>query len=48
MEDSAIDLTADPQATNLATILAENKESCDKICNLGLKGNLFRMKLKVK
>jgi len=43
MNDGAIDLTADPQATHLATILGKNKEACDKLCMLGFKGNLFRM-----
>jgi hypothetical protein len=35
MNDGAINLTADPQATHLATILAKNKEACNKVCNLG-------------
>jgi hypothetical protein len=47
MNDGAIDLTADPQATQLATILAKNKEACKKLCNQGYKGNLFRMELKI-
>jgi hypothetical protein len=47
MNNGAIDLTADPQATHLATILVKNKEACDKLCNLGYKGNLFRIKLKI-
>jgi hypothetical protein len=47
MNDGAIDLTADPQATQLVTILAKNKEACDKLCNLGYKGNLFRVELKI-
>jgi hypothetical protein len=47
MSDGAIDLTADPQATHLATILAKNKEACDKLCNLGYKGNLFRVELQI-
>ena len=47
MRDGAIDLSADPQATHLATILAKNKEACDKLCDLGYKGNLFRVKLQI-
>jgi hypothetical protein len=47
MNDGAIDLTADPQATQLATILAKNKEACDKLCHLGYKGNLFRVELTI-
>jgi hypothetical protein len=46
-DDGAIDLTADPQATHLVTILAKNKEACDKLCNLGYKGNLSRVALKI-
>jgi hypothetical protein len=47
MSDGAINLTADPQATHLATILAKNKEACDKLCSLGYKGNLFRVELQI-
>jgi hypothetical protein len=47
MSDGAIDLTVDPQATPLATILAKNKEACDKLCDLGYKGNLFRVELQI-
>jgi hypothetical protein len=45
MRDGAIDLTADPQATHLATM---NKEACNKLCSLGYKGNLFRVELKIR
>jgi hypothetical protein len=45
MRDGAINLTADPQATHLATILAKNN---DKLCSLGYKGNLFRVELKIR
>jgi hypothetical protein len=48
MRDGAIDLTADQQATRLATILAKNKEACDRLCSLGCKGNLFRVELKIR
>ena len=48
LEDSAIELTADPQATHLATILSKNEKYCDKICNLGYKCNRFRLKFDVK
>ena len=47
MNNGAIGLTADPQAMHLATILAKNKEACDKLCNLGYKGNLFRVELQI-
>jgi hypothetical protein len=47
MSDGAIDLAADPQATHLATIMAKNKEACDKLCDLGYKGNLFRVQLQI-
>jgi hypothetical protein len=47
MSDGAINLTADPQATHLATILAKHKEACNKLCNLGYKGNLFRVELQI-
>jgi hypothetical protein len=47
MNDGAIDLTADPQATHHATILAKNKEACDKHCNLGYKGYRFRVELQI-
>ena len=48
MDDSDIDLTTDPQEKHLATILAKKKESCDKIYNLGYRGDIFIMKLKIK
>ena len=48
MEDGDIGITNEPQETDLATILINNKESCDKLCNMGYKGNIFIMKLKTK
>jgi hypothetical protein len=48
MRYGAINLTADPHATHLATILAKNKEAWDKLCSLGYKGNLFRVELKIR
>jgi hypothetical protein len=48
MNNGAIDLTADPQAAQLATIVVKNKEACDKLCNLGYQGDLFRVELKIK
>ena len=47
MNDGAIELTSDPQAKLIAAILAKKNESCDNLCNLGYKGNLFRVKLKI-
>jgi hypothetical protein len=47
MNEGAIDLTADPEAARLSTILVKNKEACDKLCDLGYKGNLFRVNLKI-
>ena len=46
--DGAINLTSDPYTTHLATILDKNKESFEKIFNMGYKGNIFIMNLKIK
>ena len=48
MDDGDIDQTADPQSTHLAIVLDKNKEYCDKICNMGYKGNLLRMNINIK
>ena len=48
MDNGAIYLTTDPQVTHLDTILDNNKESCDKIYNMGYRGDIFIMKLKIK
>jgi hypothetical protein len=47
MNKGAVDLTADPQAAHLSTVLVKNKEACDKLCDLGYKGNLFRVNLMI-
>ena len=48
MYDSTIELTDDPQETHIYTILDHKKESCDKICNMVYRRNIFIMKLKIK
>ena len=48
IDDGAIDLTAVPQETHLATIFDKNKESYEKLFNMGYKRNLLKIKLYTK